>query len=98
MYQFTYGGKKGTAFQLVEAKDLVVIRTKEMAAIQEVRLSGQARELLPSLIPVGAFPEANVTVYKCMASEDHQPTALRNAVRSRPSGMIAKAHPMPAML
>ncbi|HFA49727.1 MAG TPA: peptidase S8 [Bacteroidetes bacterium] len=81
MYQFTYGGKKGTSFQLVEAKDLVVIRTKEAAPINEIQMSGQARDLLPSLLPVAAFPEANVTVYKCVATEDAAPTVMRNAIR-----------------
>ncbi len=80
MYQFTYGGKKGTSFQLVEAKELVVIRTKEALAIEEIPMSGQARELLPSLLPVAAFPEANVTVYRCVAMEENSPVAMRNAI------------------
>ena len=81
MYQFTYGGKKGTSFQLVEAKSLVVIRTKEAAPLGQLNMSGQARELLPSLMPVAAFPEANVTVYRCVSSDESTPTSVRNAVR-----------------
>ncbi len=81
MYQFTYGGKKGTSFQLVEAKQLVVIRTKEAVPIEQIKMSGQARNLVPSLLPVAAFPEANVTVYRCVATEDNSPVAVRNAIR-----------------
>ena len=86
MYQFTYGGKKGTSFQLVEAKQLVVIRTKEAVPIEQIKMSGQARDLLPSLLPVAAFPEANVTVYRCMAMEDNSPTVMRNAIRKTLNG------------
>ncbi|HHM21477.1 MAG TPA: peptidase S8 [Bacteroidetes bacterium] len=81
MYQFTYGGKKGTSFQLVEARELVVIRTKEAAPLSQLKMSGQARELLPNLLPVAAFPEANVTVYRCVGTGDGTPVAVRNAVR-----------------
>ncbi len=81
MYQFTYGGKNGTSFNLTEAKELVVIRTNEAAAIQQLPLSSQSRSLLPSLMPVAAFPEANVTVYRCMAMDDNSPMAMRNAIR-----------------
>ena len=66
MYSYTYGGKQGQRFQLVEAKDLVVIRTKEAAPLSQLSMSGTTRELVPALIPVSAFPEANVTVYKCL--------------------------------
>ncbi|MEZ4955101.1 MAG: S8 family serine peptidase [Saprospiraceae bacterium] len=81
MYQFTYGGKKGTSFQLVEAKELVVIRTTEAAPIEKLTMSGQARDLLPSIMPIAAFPEANVTVYRCLATEDNSATGVRNAIR-----------------
>lgn len=81
MYKFTYGGKDGTEFQLVEAKDLVVVRTKEATPIQEIEMSTQARNLVPGMLPVAAFPEANVTVYKCVTTGQGSPVAMRNAVR-----------------
>ncbi len=81
MYQYKYGGKDGTVYQLVEAKDLVVVRTEESAPIENLSMSTKARELLPALLPVAAFPEANVTVYKCVPTGERSATALRNAVR-----------------
>jgi subtilisin family serine protease len=86
MHQYKYGGKDGAAFQLTEAKDLVVVRTKEQAAIGQISMSTQARELVPSLLPVAAFPEANVMVYKCLGTGKHSPTAMRNAVRRTLAG------------
>jgi subtilisin family serine protease len=81
MYQYKYGGKDGTVYQLVEAKDLVVVRTDEAAPIENLSMSTKARELLPALLPVAAFPEANVTVYKCVPTGGRSATSLRNAVR-----------------
>lgn len=81
MYQYTYGGKQGQSFQLVEAKDLVVIRTKEALPLSQLSVSGTARELLPALIPVSAFPEANVTVYKCLPAAGRSSEGQRNAIR-----------------
>ena len=34
MYTFKYGGKDGQKHQLVEAKDLVVVRTKERRSVR----------------------------------------------------------------
>ncbi len=81
MYAYTYGGKQGQQFKLIEAKDLVVIRTKESAPLSQLSLSGTARALLPTLIPVCAFPEANVTVYKCLGIGEHSAQGQRNAIR-----------------
>lgn len=81
MYTYTYGGKTGQTYKLVEAKDLVVVRTKEAVPLAQLTLSGTARELLPALIPVCAFPEANVTVYQCLPTETRSSEGQRNAVR-----------------
>ncbi len=81
MYAYTYGGKQGQKFQLVEAKDLVVIRTREAAPLSQLSMSGTARALLPALVPVSAFPEANVTVYKCLPTAERSPEGQRNAIR-----------------
>lgn len=81
MYSYTYGGKNGTTYPLVEARDLVVVRTTEATPLSQLTLSGPARELVPALLPVAAFPEANVTVYKCVPGEAGSAIGLRNAVR-----------------
>jgi subtilisin family serine protease len=81
MYQYKYGGKNGTTFTLVEAKDLVVVRTEEAAPVEEVALTRQAREVIPSMVAVAAFPEANVTVYRCIPTGERSATAMRNTVR-----------------
>ncbi|GIV31030.1 MAG: peptidase S8 [Saprospiraceae bacterium] len=81
MYSYTYGGKQGTTYALVEARDLVVVRTREAAPLSQLTLSSTARELVPALLPVAAFPEANVTVYKCVPGEAGSAVGMRNAVR-----------------
>jgi len=81
MYKFTYGGKDGTDFRLVEAKDLVVVRTNDATPIEELEMTSQSRDLVPCMLPVAAFPEANVTVYKCVPTGERSATTMRNAVR-----------------
>ncbi|MCF8246803.1 MAG: S8 family serine peptidase [Saprospiraceae bacterium] len=81
MYTFTYGGKNGETFQLAEAKDLVVVRTKDDAPLETLSLSSQSRDIMPSLLPIAAFPEASVMVYRCIATEEKTATAMRNAAR-----------------
>ena len=81
MFQYTYGGQQGTTFQLTEAQELVVIRTESQAPIEALPLSDKARNLVPSLMPVAAFPEANVTIYRCVPTDDRSPVQMRNAVR-----------------
>lgn len=81
MYQFTYGGKNGETFQLAEAKDLVVVRTEGDLPLDELSLSSQSRDVVPSLLPIAAFPEANVTVYRAIAAGEKSATAMRNAAR-----------------
>ncbi len=81
MYSFTYGGKNGETFQLAEAKDLIVVRTVGDAPLETLPLSSQSRDIVPSLLPIAAFPEANVMVYRCIATEEKTATAMRNAAR-----------------
>ncbi len=81
MYSFTYGGKTGETFQLAEAKDLIVVRTVDDAPLDELSLSTQSRNIVPSLQPIAAFPEANVTVYRAIPTAEKSATALRNAAR-----------------
>lgn len=60
---------------------MVVVRAKEQAPIEELSLSTKSRNLIPSLVPVAAFPEANVTIYRCVPSDGSSPTVMRNLVR-----------------
>ena len=72
-----YGVKTGETFQLAEAKDLVVVRTVDNAPLETLSLSSQSRDIMPSLLPIAAFPEANVMVYRCIATEEKTATAMR---------------------
>jgi len=86
MYQYKYGGKKGKSYDLVEAQDLVVVRTKEPMDLksEEAEISSRTRSLASNMIPVVSFPEANVTVYKCVnkgKSTARSTMGLRNTVR-----------------
>lgn len=66
---------------MVEASELVVVRTTEAVPLEALPLSDKSRSLIPNLLPVAAFPEANVTIFRCLASEQHSPVQMRNAVR-----------------
>ena len=85
MYQYQYGGKKGQSFKLIEASDLVVVRTKEPTDVKDLPLSVNSKKLLPKLMPVVSFPEANVTVFKCIEKKKTRSLVggmrLRNQVR-----------------
>ena len=80
MYTYQYGGKNGVVQQLIEAKDLVVIRTLR-DSLAELPLSGSARNLYSNMLPVSSFPEANVTVYKVLDPEHNKPKTQRNLIR-----------------
>ncbi len=83
MYQYKYGGKKGKTFDLVEAQDLVVVRTKEPTGNNNGAedLSKTSRDLMSRMIPIVKFPEANVTVFKCINKGSRSSTGLRNTIR-----------------
>lgn len=86
MYQYQYGGKKGLTLQLTEAMDLVVVRTKKPTDVKNLSLSRTSRQLLSKMMPVASFPEANVTVYKCIEKKNSRSITggsmkLRNQVR-----------------
>lgn len=82
MQSFKYGGKDGRKFNLVEAKDLVVVRTTEDADLRSLDLSAKSRSLAEGMLPVLSFPEANVTVYKVVAQvEEENVLQTRNAIR-----------------
>jgi len=79
MYQYKYGGKKGKTFDLVEAQDLVVVRTKEPTGTNNgsADMSKTSRDLMSRMIPIVKFPEANVTVFKCVNKGSRSSTGLR---------------------
>ena len=82
MHTFKYGGKDGKTYQLVEAKDLVVVRTEHDVELRQLSLSKSSRSLLQGIIPVAAFPEANVTVYRCVVTPENETgESLRNKIR-----------------
>ena len=83
MYQYKYGGKKGKTFDLVEAQDLVVVRTKKPTGTNNGAedLSKTSRDLTSRMIPIVKFPEANVTVFKCVNKGSRSSTGLRNTIR-----------------
>ncbi len=82
MKSFKYGGKDGRQFNLVEANDMVVVRTTEDADLRSLDLSPTSRSLAEGMLPVLAFPEANVIVYKVVGQTDENNILeTRNAIR-----------------
>lgn len=78
MYTYQYGDIK---YQLVEAKDLVVVRTTEDVSLEELSVATTSRSLMSQMVPIMAFPEANVTVYKIVESSPDKIVSLRNTIR-----------------
>ncbi|HKK74413.1 MAG TPA: S8 family serine peptidase [Saprospiraceae bacterium] len=83
MYTYHYGGRDGIAQRLVEANDLVVVRTREVENLKELSLSQRGADLLPDLLPVLRFPEANVTVFKVLPPEYSTAIRHRNRIRKQ---------------
>lgn len=81
MYTYRYGGKAGQPIQLVEANDLVVVRTQKDLHLSEMDLSANTRDLVSTMLPIAAFPEAHVTVYKIVERDDISALTIRNNVR-----------------
>lgn len=82
MRRFKYGGKDGREFKLVEAEDLVVVRTTEDADLRSLNLTPASRSLAAGMVPILAFPEANVTVYRVVGQPDEESVLkTRNAIR-----------------
>ena len=81
MVTYKIGGKEGKTIRLKESEDLVVIRTKEKKSIQDLILSSTAKSLSHQLIIVSAFPEANVSIYRCIGYGSNSSKQVRNQVR-----------------
>ncbi len=82
MYTYQYGGQNGTTHKLVESKDLVVVRTKEKS-LEEMNLSTRSRSFLSNMIPVSAFPEASVKIYRVLDPDRDSPLRRRNEIRKQ---------------
>lgn len=78
MPKYNYNGK---TYQLIEALDMVVIRTEENTELENLSMTSAARQLVPKLMKVAAFPEANVNVFKCIDKDSRHVLGLRNKVR-----------------
>ena len=81
MYKFKYGGKDGEEYTLVEAQDLVVVRTEIEQELNKMDMSSESRSLVPNLLPIASFPEANVKVFKIVNNEPEKVLSLRNVIR-----------------
>jgi len=81
MYTIHYGGRDGQKIQLIEAPDLVVVRTQNGKSLEDVNLSEKSRDVAASMLPVAAFPESDVVVYKVMQPATSLVKTLRNTIR-----------------
>lgn len=81
MYSYQYGGKTGSRYQLEEAEDLLVVRTKEHKSIKDAVVSTATHNLLSQLHPVAEIEAADVTILQCRANKKDL-VHLRDKVRS----------------
>jgi subtilisin family serine protease len=81
MYTFRYGGKIGQTYQLVEANDMVVIRTQKEVQLSQLELPIATRALVANIHPIAAFPEAQVTVYRIIDGKEASALSIRNDLR-----------------
>lgn len=82
MYSYQYGGKDGQRFELIEADDLLVVRTAAAAPqLHELELNASTRNMVANLVPVAAFPEAQVTVYRIAEPDPANARDVRNLLR-----------------
>ena len=80
MYTFTYGGADGQEYQLTEASDMVVVRTTG-GELPNIPLSDTSKSLVPHLVPIATFPEADVTVYRIVSHRGERVLKMRNTLR-----------------
>jgi subtilisin family serine protease len=86
MYTYQLGGKDSPEIELTEAPDLVVVRTEGKQNLQELNLPESTMQAVGNTVAVAAFPEANVTVYRCVNKKKGSAIAQRNTVRSSLNG------------
>jgi len=86
MYTYQLGGKNGQVIELAEAPDLVVVRTEGTRSLFELKLPDRSMQVMAGTVEVAAFPEANVTVYRCVDTKGDRPLNQRDAVRRSLTG------------
>ncbi|MBL4631603.1 MAG: S8 family serine peptidase, partial [Paraglaciecola sp.] len=81
MYSYQYGGKAGSRYQLEEAEDLLVVRTKQHKSIKDAVDLVATKKLLSQLLPIAEIEAADVTVFQCWGSQKDL-THIRDQARS----------------
>jgi subtilisin family serine protease len=80
MYSYQYGGKTGSRYQLEEAEDLLVVRTKQHQLIKDAVTSKETKKLLSQLTPVAEIEAADITIFQCRGNQKDL-THLRDQTR-----------------
>ncbi len=81
MHKFSYGGKDGKEYTLVEATDLVVVSTEEEQELSKMDMSSESRSLVSNMLPIASFPEVNIKVFKIVNNEPNKVISMRNSIR-----------------
>ena len=82
MYQYRYGGKKGTAYTLVESPNMVAVRTATNTPIMRTTLSNTGRQMMNQLTQVGYFPEASISIMVSNTASVSDSLLVRDQARS----------------
>jgi subtilisin family serine protease len=80
-----YGGRTGTSHELKTNEDLVVVRTRDRAPVEETRLSGQSRRLLDNLELVTRFSDAGVDVFHLRSGAQAERDTVRTTFKQEPA-------------
>jgi subtilisin family serine protease len=83
MYKVKFGGKRGKSVELIESPDMVAIRTKDNAGLDDAPISRASRAMLSDTTEVAAFPEAGITVRRVAAESEAEATVLRDETRAQ---------------
>ncbi len=82
MVKYKYGGKGGKQFSLKVSEDLVGVRLKKQKTLETAELADESKTLLPRLMLVSTFSEANVAIYRCVGSDSGSRIRVRNQART----------------
>lgn len=82
MYQYRYGGKKGTAYNLVESPSMVAVRTATNTPAMRTVLSSAGKQMMNQLTQVGYFPESSVSIMMCNTNEQSDSLFVRDQARA----------------
>lgn len=91
MLTVRYGGKNGCLLRLVEATDLLVVRTESRNALTNVPLSAPSRRALTDFVPVVHYREAGVELLHTPAQtrSKQRRDAARSALKKEPTIQFA---------